>query len=335
MTVKTPWIDVARRYIGQEEISGAASNKIISGFFKTVLGQELPDETPWCAVFVNACLLEAGEPSTRAALARSFLSYGMSLEGPRVGAIVVFPRGKDPTAGHVGFVVKIEGGKIFVLGGNQSNSVSIQTFNASSAVGYRWPPISAKAAGAEEPKPNIDIINLQRRLKEHGYLEVGDKDGFFESRTRGALGAFKRDKGLPFDDKIDAATLAALAEEPEVRPGTLQRSLTTEADLRAKGSETIKEGDLLATGGKIATIGGAGAAAAKQTGMLDKVQDSLGEFSVTRHVFDSLKDVAWFLFEHWYIIPVIVGVFLWRAGYRVNFLRVDAHKTGANTDAES
>jgi hypothetical protein len=59
---------------------------------------------------------------------------------------VVLERGNDPLSGHVGFFrqMSADGSKVYVLGGNQGDAVSIAAFPANKVLGYRWPPNAAK-----------------------------------------------------------------------------------------------------------------------------------------------------------------------------------------------
>lgn len=117
---------------------------------RTLLRQLLgvdPVITEWCAAFVNLILLENDLPqsstvSDYALTARSFLQWGEEVkEGPRKGDILVFTRGDSEWKGHVGFYVshKLVDGKVYfsVLGGNQSNSVSIASYPASRLLSIR------------------------------------------------------------------------------------------------------------------------------------------------------------------------------------------------------
>ena len=62
----------------------------------------------WCADFMNFVLKRAGGKGTQSRAARSFLDYGKKLDGPRVGAIVIFSRG-GRNNGHVGVVRGTDG----------------------------------------------------------------------------------------------------------------------------------------------------------------------------------------------------------------------------------
>src|SRR6478735_4519617 len=97
-----PWLAEARKYIGQKEIAGPRHNSWIVSLWKKLKLAFNDDETPWCAGFVGFCLEAVGIQSTRSAAARSYQNWGVQIDRPVPGAIVVFWRG-SPTgySGHV------------------------------------------------------------------------------------------------------------------------------------------------------------------------------------------------------------------------------------------
>ena len=105
-----------------------------------------PVQTEWCAAFVNMVLLEQGLPTSATVsdyplTARSFLYWGDKVKEPKQGDIVVFKRGNSGWQGHVAFYVsttKINGETYYnVLGGNQSDSVSIEPYPVNKVLGIR------------------------------------------------------------------------------------------------------------------------------------------------------------------------------------------------------
>jgi lysozyme family protein len=76
-------------------------------------------------------------------MARSYLSWGEPVSETRFGAIAVLERGADPSLGHVGFLVGEAGGHMYVLGGNQSDSVSVAPFARKRLLALRWPHAGA------------------------------------------------------------------------------------------------------------------------------------------------------------------------------------------------
>jgi uncharacterized protein (TIGR02594 family) len=94
----------------------------------------------WCADFMNFVLRRAGGKGTQSRAARSFLDYGKKLDGPRVGALVIFYR-KGPNNGHVGVVRGTDGqGNPIVVSGNHGNTVSQSVYPKSKVMAYVMPP---------------------------------------------------------------------------------------------------------------------------------------------------------------------------------------------------
>lgn len=135
--MKPEWLSKAIKYLGTKEIPGKGDNPEILGFHETA-GGALPDETPWCSSFVNACMESVGIKGTGSKVARSWLNWGIKTE-PRPGCVVVFQRGTG-WQGHVGFLLGVSpAGNLIVLGGNQGNSVSVTLYSRDQVLGYRWP----------------------------------------------------------------------------------------------------------------------------------------------------------------------------------------------------
>lgn len=141
------WIAEARKHIGlKENTSKTAHNPTILAWLER-MGQFSgearawwrEDETPWCGLFVGVCLGEAGRFVVKEWYrAREWESPLMTeLARPAYGCLVTFTR---DGGGHVGFVVGEDArGNLMVLGGNQSNAVSIAPFAKSRVTGYFWP----------------------------------------------------------------------------------------------------------------------------------------------------------------------------------------------------
>lgn len=133
-----PWVDRARQLIGLSETKGGTHSPEILRMWQDIKRSGIKDdETPWCAAFVGAMLERVGVLSSRFESAKSYLTWGVRLDGPAPGCIVVFSR---DGGGHVGFVVGQDtAGNLLVLGGNQGDSVSIKSFPRARVTGYRWP----------------------------------------------------------------------------------------------------------------------------------------------------------------------------------------------------
>lgn len=134
-----PWLKFAFKELDRhiKEKPGAATNKRIEQYLQSTRkgspGHE-SDETLWCSAFVNFCIEEStGLEGTNDLAARSWLDWNggkrLNKDKPMRGCIVVFARPSGGSkSGHVGFYLSGSPGRgIRVLGGNQSNAVSIVT----------------------------------------------------------------------------------------------------------------------------------------------------------------------------------------------------------------
>lgn len=137
-----PWLRVAIGEMYQQELKGREHNPRILHYLDTcgnldgTVHQER-DETAWCACFVGWCLEQVGLPSSSHALASSYDSYGRALPKPVFGAIVTFSRSAG--SGHVGFCVGSDASRIYTLGGNQSNAVTVAPIARTRLRSVRWP----------------------------------------------------------------------------------------------------------------------------------------------------------------------------------------------------
>lgn len=133
-----PW-EVALLEYGTTESVGAQNTPKILQYSHEIGAKWInKDETPWCAVFVQWCLKQAGRAYSYHANARYFLNYGQEKTEPELGDLVILWRGsKEGKEGHVGFFIKQSGSSVYILGGNQNNQVNITEYNKSQVLGYR------------------------------------------------------------------------------------------------------------------------------------------------------------------------------------------------------
>lgn len=135
-----PWLALAWAEFGQTERNGEGANpRILSYYRDSGHAGIASDEVAWCAAFAGAILARAGHRPTGSLLARSYLNWGQPLIEPRYGAIAVFSRGADPGAGHVGFLLGQTNDKLVILGGNQSDAVTVELIPRTRLLGLRWP----------------------------------------------------------------------------------------------------------------------------------------------------------------------------------------------------
>lgn len=162
----TKWYDVAKGELGTREGAGENDNpRVISYLGSVPHAGATHDSTPWCMGFVNWCLDQAGHPTTQSLMARSALGYGKRCK-PQRGCIIILKRG-EPPSGHVGFYDHEQDGRVFVLGGNQGDCVSIVSFPKSEVLDYRMPSDTVKvdrkilgtaAAGTGAVVSNVPLI---------------------------------------------------------------------------------------------------------------------------------------------------------------------------------
>jgi len=102
--------------------------------------------TEWCAAFINGLLRQLNKPGSESVsdyplTARSFMDFGIEVKDPKIGDIVVFPRGNQGWQGHVGIYVgnkTINGIEYYsILGGNQNDKVSVELYRANKALSIR------------------------------------------------------------------------------------------------------------------------------------------------------------------------------------------------------
>lgn len=139
------WLTLARAELGTTEKDGPLSDPRVMAFFKEAGAKWVKDDstTAWCAAFVTAILKRAGLPALspdKALGARNYEQWGQRLDIPHLGCVGVKRRnGGEKWQGHVGFVVAANQTTIWMLGGNQSNQVSIAPFSRWQFTAFRWP----------------------------------------------------------------------------------------------------------------------------------------------------------------------------------------------------
>jgi len=128
------WLKIAARELGVKERKGGENPRIIEYHATTSLGAK-EDEVPWCSAFANWVFFKAQMPRTNSAAAISWINYGTSSK-PRFGSIAVYSR----TGGnHVAFLLERMADGDLVLGGNQSDAVTVTRHRIDTLKGYRWP----------------------------------------------------------------------------------------------------------------------------------------------------------------------------------------------------
>lgn len=138
------WLTLARAEIGTLETPGPKSNPKVLAFFKDVgCSWVKGDDTAWCGAYLGAILKRSGIeplPPSKVLGARNWERWGERLEQPLLGCIGVKRRqGGEAWQGHVGLVVAANQTTVWMLGGNQSDSVSIAPFSRWQFTAFVWP----------------------------------------------------------------------------------------------------------------------------------------------------------------------------------------------------
>lgn len=120
-----------------------------------------PSVFPWCGDFAETAIRLAlpdepfpGDLGRNPYWALNWRQFGVSCT-PCVGSVVSITR---DGGGHVGFAIGQDSTRIFVLGGNQSNTVSIAPIEKSRFISasWRWP---STYDGARKPLPAMTSVD--------------------------------------------------------------------------------------------------------------------------------------------------------------------------------
>ncbi len=182
--------------LGEKEVSGPnAHNQTIVNYAQEAGFKWVDDdETPWCSIFVNWVAKKHKLQASNKANARSWLLIGQPVDSePEPGDVVVFWR-DNPTSwkGHVGFFFGFskKGDRVYCLGGNQGNQVSISAYPIDTILGFRRLKSSNMIALPDPPLQRGDkggaVKSLQNALKALSF-NCGTSDGDFGLKTEDAL----------------------------------------------------------------------------------------------------------------------------------------------------
>jgi uncharacterized protein (TIGR02594 family) len=131
--------------IGIKEFPGKSNNSpTILSYLKQLIVWANNDEISWCSAFANDVIktvFALDKVEGIDATARSWMNYGTATDTPSIGDIVIFWReSPDSWKGHVGFYVRENDKYVWVLGGNQGDSVSISPYEKARVLSYRKHP---------------------------------------------------------------------------------------------------------------------------------------------------------------------------------------------------
>ncbi len=142
-TIGAPWCDIAAAEIGVKALAGPGLHeKRIIEYHKTTTYAATTDEVAWCSAFVNWVMIQAGIEGTNSAAAKSWIKWGLKVNAPAKGDIIVV-QSKKTSGYHVGFYLDHNHASVRILGGNQGKQVNESNFLLRSwdIIAYRRPPI--------------------------------------------------------------------------------------------------------------------------------------------------------------------------------------------------
>lgn len=143
-------LEEARKLYGTFEVAGPGNNSAIMGWAKeTGLTKTFTaDSIPWCGLFMAVVAKRAGRPMVEGPLwARNWAKFGNPADRAQLGDILVFRRGQG--SGHVGLYVGEDYGAFHVMGGNQSDGVTITRIARDRCIAIRRPTYRKAPASAK------------------------------------------------------------------------------------------------------------------------------------------------------------------------------------------
>jgi uncharacterized protein (TIGR02594 family) len=156
-----PWMIEAESLLGVKEDTSDGDNPLIMGWARALRISYANDMTAWCGLFVAHCFgsqLPSEPRPTNPLGAREWLKFGIQSK-PQFGAVIVFWRGaRNGWKGHVGFYVGEDARAYHILGGNQSDRVSVVRMPKARFLDARWPSRVA------DPKAGPRWLNARGEL---------------------------------------------------------------------------------------------------------------------------------------------------------------------------
>lgn len=134
-----PWLAEMNRRMGLHE---TRDNKALSSWLKAGKFLGNPAKLPWCGDAVETCIIKTlpgEEVPGNPFWAQAWKTFGRAVNDPIVGAIGVIRW--SAKAGHVGIVVGYDKRRqrVYLMGGNQQNAVTISSFPLHKFIAFRWP----------------------------------------------------------------------------------------------------------------------------------------------------------------------------------------------------
>jgi uncharacterized protein (TIGR02594 family) len=206
-------LEIATSQLGVKEISGPVDNVTIVHYAKQSGFEWVDDdETPWCSIFVNWVAMKAGLKRSKLANARSWMDVGTPTTDPEPGDIVIFWRDSPESwQGHVGFFMGFSKdlSRVYCLGGNQGNQVSISAMKADKVLGFRKLQYSQMLNLPDGILKKGDTGEKVKKLQEafnQAHYPVGTADGVFGAKTEAAIIQLQANAKIKLDGIYEPGT---------------------------------------------------------------------------------------------------------------------------------
>lgn len=154
VTVPPRTIGEALKLLGVAEVVGKGSNRTILSWRDELnaagvaISGYSDDDIAWCGLFAAIVAHRAGKDVVANPLwARNWAKFGTKAASAALGDVLVFERAGG--GGHVAFYVAEDDIAYHVLGGNQSNAVTITRIAKSRCIAVRRPIYSAQPASVQ------------------------------------------------------------------------------------------------------------------------------------------------------------------------------------------
>ncbi|MCC6315356.1 MAG: peptidoglycan-binding protein [Thermomicrobiales bacterium] len=254
-----------------------------------------------------------------------FLAY--ELRGPEARAIPAVRRARGLAGKVKAFEASFErAGVKHYPSRERWASVALAAFEAAEDRGKNDSPAGSSGPpdGHRPPhgQQSDEIREVQRLLDGFGYHEVGEIDGKWGGRTAGAIAAFRNDRGLPGEPRIDDALVAEMEKahrEGWRRPIAETRREKTADDI-APRVETVRETAWSRLWAKLLAI--PGAIVAFFSAMIDNLDAAREK---VQPVLDVLGTVPPWL---WALLVTGAGVMIWRSQRKAERATVELYREG-------
>ena len=139
MLIPSNPVVLALSFYGESPITGPISNPEIVKWLKaTSYPGPFTDEVPWCSAFLVWIFQQCRIQTNANAAALSWMNFGVNTDQPNLGDVVVLGwPSTEPTHHHVGLFIREVLDGIYVLAGNQDNTVDIALWKKQDVLSYR------------------------------------------------------------------------------------------------------------------------------------------------------------------------------------------------------